>query len=240
MTGRPVEIPRPGTALPAFLALPEAREAPAPGLLVLHEILGLNDDIRAIAERFANAGYAALAPDLYAGPGARPLCILRTLRSLGRGEGPALEAIETARAWLADRPEVDGARMGVVGFCMGGGFALLHAVRAPLGAAAAFYGDVPRDAEALRGICPVVAGYGGRDRVFAGAGRRLDRLLTELDVARDVVLYPDAGHSYMNHHSGLPARLGAISPMRVGYDEDAAEDSWRRMLAFFAKHLGSA
>ena len=85
---------------------------------MLHEILGLNGDIRAIAERFASAGYAALAPDLYAGTGIRPLCIVRTLRSLGRGEGPALDAIETARRWLAARPEVDGARMGVVGFCM--------------------------------------------------------------------------------------------------------------------------
>lgn len=240
MRGRSVDISRPGRiALPGFLALPTGADSPSPGILVLHEILGLNDDIRRIAEEFAAAGYAALAPDLYAGPGPRPLCVLRTLRSLGRRKGPALEAIESARSWLADRPEVDGSRMGVAGFCMGGGFALLYATRAPLAAAATFYGDVPQRAEDLRGVCPVVAGYGGRDRFFADAGRRLDRLLTELDVERDVVVYPEAGHSYMNRHSGLLARIGAVSPMRVGYQEAAADDSWRRVLEFFARHLGA-
>jgi carboxymethylenebutenolidase len=130
--------------------------------------------------------------------------------------------------------------MGVAGFCMGGGFALLYAARAPLGAAATFYGDVPKRADDLRGVCPIVAGYGGRDRIFAEPGRRLDRLLAELDVERDVVHYPDAGHSYMNRHTGLLAHMGAVTPMRAGYDEAAAEDSWRRMLAFFARHLDAA
>jgi len=238
----PVEIAGPdGSARPGFLALPAAAARPSPGLVVLHEILGLNDDIRRIAERFAAAGYAALAPDLYAGPGPRPLCVLRTLRSLGRRRGPAFAAIEYAHGFLSARPGVDASRMGVAGFCMGGGFALLHAVRAPLAAAATFYGDVPEGAEALRGVCPVVAGFGGRDRLFADAGRRLGRLLAELDVAHDVAIYPEAGHSYMNRYSGLLARIGAVSPLRVGYDEAAAEDSWRRMLAFFGRHLaGSA
>ena len=242
MQSRSVEIVGPGgSRRPGFLALPSEATRPAPGLVVLHEILGLNDDIRRIVERFAAAGYATLAPDLYAGPGPRPLCVLRTLRSLGRAGGPAFAAIEQARGFLAARPEVDGTRMGVAGFCMGGGFALLYALRAPLAAAAIFYGDVPQEVDALRGVCPVVAGFGARDRLFAAAGRRLDRLLAELDVEHDVALYPEAGHSYMNRHPSLVARIGAVSPLRVGYDEAAAEDSWRRMLAFFARHLaGSA
>ena len=122
--------------MPAYLAVPDRADAArVPGLIVLHEIFGLNDDIRRIADRFAREGYAALAPDLYAGQGMRPFCILRTFLTLGRGEGPAFEAIERARAFLCERDEVDPSRIGIAGFCMGGSFALLFAARAPLGAA---------------------------------------------------------------------------------------------------------
>ncbi|MCP4007587.1 MAG: dienelactone hydrolase family protein [bacterium] len=221
----------------AFLSLPRKDERLAPGVIVIHEIVGLNDDIRRISEHFSAEGYGALAPDLYSGSVPRPICIMKTLRSLAKGEGPALDALEACRAWLAARPEIDPSRIGVAGFCMGGGFALMFAVRAPVRVAATFYGDVPRRAEELAGSCPVVGGYGAKDHVFAPAGRRLDRMLGDLEVERDVVMYPDVGHSYMNQHGPVLRRLGAISPMRTGYDEHAAEDSWRRMLAFFARHL---
>jgi len=125
----------------------------------------------------------------------------------------------------------------VIGFCMGGGFALLYAVRAPMGVAAAFYGDVPKTAEGLRGICPVLGGYGGKDKMFAPQGERLQELLTELNVDHDVKIYSDAGHSFMSQNSGILASIGAISPMHAGYNDPAAQDSWRRIDQFFAKHL---
>ncbi|MCP5057654.1 MAG: dienelactone hydrolase family protein [bacterium] len=220
-----------------FLALPEAAECPAPALLVIHEIIGLGDDMRNITERFAKAGYVALAPNLYSGAGSRPRCVMRTLRTLARREGPALASLKAARAWLAERPDVDASRVGVAGFCMGGGFALMLAVRAPLGAAAAFYCDAPRRKEDLEGTCPVVGGFGARDRVFGSVGERLDGMLDDLGVEHDVVTYPTAGHSYMSHHGPILTRLGAISPMHTGYDDEAARDSWRRMLGFFERHL---
>ncbi len=232
-----------GVEMDAYLALPpDARDKAVPAVIVLHEIFGLNADICRIADRFAAGGYAALAPNIYAGQGPRPICIARTFFALSRRQGPAFDAIEAARRWLVERSEVDGSRLAVAGFCMGGGFALLFAARAPVGAAACFYGDVPKTKEDLAGICPVVAGYGGRDLLFRAAGKRLERLLTELDVDHDVKIYPDAGHSYMNRHESVAAPMrwfGAVSPMRVGYDDAAAEDSWRRMLAFFARHLGA-
>ena len=86
---------------------------------------------------------------------------------------------------------------------MGGGFALLYAVRAPLGAAGVFYGQVPSTAAELRGVCPVVAGYGGRDKLFAAHGRRLETHLQELGVSHDVRMYPEAGHSFMSQHTGV-------------------------------------
>jgi carboxymethylenebutenolidase len=209
-----------------------------PGVIVIHEIFGLNDDIRRIAGRIADLGYVALAPDLYDRPGPRLLCIARTMAALQRRSGNAFDDLDAARAWLSARPEVEAARIGVIGFCLGGGFALLYAVRAPLGVAAVFYGDVPKAAKELEGVCPVLGSYGGRDRIFAPQGRRLEQLLTATNVPHDVRIYDDAGHSFMSQHTGLFAQLSAYGPMKIGYNPAAAEDSWKRIAAFFSRHLG--
>jgi len=226
-----------GRPMRAAFALP-APGGKRPAMIVIHEIFGLNDDIRRITGRFADLGYVALAPDLFDTGGMRALCILRTFLALRRGDGPAFADLEAARAWLAARPEVDPTRTGVVGFCMGGGFALLYAVKAPLGAAGVFYGQVPPTADELRGVCPVVAGYGGRDKLFAAQGRRLASHLEKLDVPHDVREYPEAGHSFMSPHTGVMATLGAWGPMAVGFDPQAEADSWQRMKTFFQRHLG--
>lgn len=237
-SGTDISLARPGgPTFRAHLALPSAPPA-RPGVVVIHEIFGLTDDIRRITQRFASSGYAALAPDLYDGPSAKPICVAKTLVSMRSGKGAAYDDIETARAHLAGLPEVDGARIGIAGFCMGGAFALLTARRGAYRAAAPYYGAVPEEARQLEGICPVVAGFGGKDRPFAPQGERLRRHLETLNVAHDVKIYPEAGHSYMSHHDPtLLIRLGAIGPMKAGYNEAAAEDSWARMLAFFEKHL---
>jgi carboxymethylenebutenolidase len=226
-----------GRRMHGALALPKG-EGRRPGVIVIHEAFGLNRDIRRIAARIAGLGYVALAPDLYRGRGPKVLCIARTMRTLNRGAGPAFEDLEAARQWLAARPEVDESRMGVIGFCMGGGFALLLAARAPMGAAGVFYGAVPKERDEIDGVCPVVAGYGGRDRVFAPMAGRLRAHLESLGVDHDIVVYPDAGHSYMSPHRGPITKLMSWGPMKVAYNEAAAEDSWRRIEAFFARHLG--
>ncbi len=227
-TGRPMR---------AALALP-AGAGKRPAVIVIHEVFGLNGDIRRIAGRFADIGYVALAPDLFDTGAPRALCVLRAFLAIRRREGPAFADLEAARAWLAARPDVDPTRMGVAGFCLGGGFALLYAQRAPLGAAAVFYGEVPSRADDLHGVCPVVAGYGGRDRIFAPQGRRLAEHLAALGVDHDVQVYPDAGHSYMSQHTGVMATLSAWGPMAVGYDATAEQDSWRRVETFFRARLG--
>ncbi len=213
---------------------------PNPGVLVIHEAFGLNDDIAGKCERLAAMGYVALAPDLYSGRGPKPFCVMRAMRELRAGRGQAFDDLDAARRWLTTLPQTDPSRIGVVGFCMGGGFALLYAVRAPVGAAAVFYGAVPEDAEALEGICPVVASYGGRDRVFRPHGERLARHLQQLGVEHDVKVYPEAGHSFMSQHRGLMVRLLSAGPLRIGYDPAAAEDAWQRVAAFFARHLGGS
>ncbi|HEX6030326.1 MAG TPA: dienelactone hydrolase family protein, partial [Tepidiformaceae bacterium] len=202
-------------------------------------VFGLNRDIRDKCLRLAEMGYAALAPDLYDGRGPMPICIVRTMWSLTTGRGAAFDDLDAAREYLAARKEVDGSRIGVIGFCMGGGFALLYAARAPLGAAAVFYGRVPADRAAIERTCPIVASYGGKDPLVRGDSERLERYLEGLGIEHDVRLYPDATHSFMSDHKGLVAALTSWGPLKVAYNPEAADDSWRRVEAFFAQHLGA-
>ena len=227
-----------GEDMRAALARPHG-DGPFPALIVIHEIFGLNDNIRGIIARFAENGYVALAPDLYDGGGPKPLCVLRAMRELGSAKGRTFDDLETARVWLAARPDVDASRLGVVGFCSGGSFAILYAVRAPVRVAAPFYAQVPKDDQALDGICPIVAGYGGRDRTLRRDAHRLARALTARDVAHDIKVYPEAGHGYMNRKRGIIPKVLSHGPLKVGYCPAEAEDSWQRVLEFFRVHLGS-
>jgi carboxymethylenebutenolidase len=231
-------VPIPGGGsdrLTGHLAVPTG-DGPWPGVVVLHEVLGLNDDIRRRTDRLAEAGYLAVAPDLYSAGGALR-CLVATFRALGAGAGAAFDDIEAARAWLAGRPDCTG-RVGVLGFCAGGGFALLAAPRG-FQASAVNYGPLPREPDAaLAGACPVVASYGARDPVFRGAAARLEATLSSLGVPHDVREYPDAGHSFMNRHGLGP--LGVLERVvGFGHHEASALDAWSRILAFFDVHLGT-
>ncbi len=206
----------------------------------MHEAFGLTKDIRDQTDRFAAAGYVALAPDLYtAGPRLR--CVRRAFRDLMARRGRTWEAIEAARGWLAGRAECTG-KVGVIGFCMGGGFALVAAAKYDFAAASVNYGHVPRRAaEVLAGACPIVASYGKRDLMLRNAAARLDRVLADLDVAHDVKEYPDVGHGFLGRHEPpLPVIMLSKIMMSYGYDAVAAEDAWTRILGFFGDHLGAA
>ena len=222
--------------VPARLALPDG-PGPHPGVMVLHELWGLTADIERICERLATAGYAALAAELY-GPGPRPLCIARAIRDLKQaqgeqGMGRAAAAFEALRA----RPEVDASRTGAIGFCMGGGFALLLGASQDMRATSVNYGRVPESTDRLRGLCPVVGSYGGRDRDLVPQFERLRRFLEDSEVPHDLEQYPGAGHSFMNRTvPGVATRL--VGPLAsIEYRHSEAEDAWRRILAFFAEHL---
>jgi carboxymethylenebutenolidase len=220
--------------LRGYLAMPTG-EGPWPAVVAIHEAWGLDPVMRRAADRLASMGYLTLAVDLYSD--GRRRCVVSTLKALGTGHGKPLIDIDAAQAWLRDRPDCTG-KVGVIGFCMGGGFALLSAPRA-FDAASVNYGMLPRHRdEALRGSCPIVASYGRRDLANIGAADKLEKTLDRLGVEHDVKLYPTAGHSFLNDSMTGPRVLRPLLWV-TGFRPDpvTGEHAWGRINAFFAEHL---
>jgi carboxymethylenebutenolidase len=208
----------------AYLALPDG-PGPHPGVVVVHEAFGLNDNIRGICRRFAAEGYAALGVDLFESRN-RAVCMARMFLGgmTGKLDYYGVPALKVALGKLAGHPEVDAARIGAVGFCLGGSIVLTWACSDNrLNAIAPFYGVAPRPREAIRRLCPVVGSWPGKDITTKAAGV-LETGLTEAGVPHDLKVYPGTRHSFFNDQ------------LRV-YDPGAAADSWQRVLAFFAEHV---
>ncbi len=223
--------------LRGFLAIPDG-EGPWPGVVLIHEIFGVDDVMRRQTMRLAAAGYLTLAIDLYSAGGAAH-CLVSTMRSLFSGTGRAYTDIETARRWLLDSRDCT-SKIGVIGFCMGGGFALVAATTG-FDAAAVNYGQLPKDVEhSLATACPIVATYGARDRTLRGAAAKLEEALTRAGVAHDVEEYAGAGHAFMNDAPVGPRPLRPL--LRVAGmvpHPDAAADAWHRIEEFFEHYLAS-
>ena len=200
---------------------------PHPGVVVIHEAYGLNDNIKDITRRFGEAGYVALAVDLFTDRN-RAVCMTRYMAGLliGSVNRYGISDLKAALTYLAKNRDVDAMRMGAIGFCMGGGFAIAWACTdSRLKAIAPFYSTNPRPLGVVSRLCPVVGSYPEKD-FTARAGRALDKALEQHGIARDIKVYPGAKHSFFNDSGGA-------------YDKAAAEDSWARVLQFFAQQLGA-
>ena len=195
-------------------------------MVVVHEVTGLNDNIRDICGRLAGAGYVALGIDLFEGRN-RAVCMARMFLGgmAGNLDYFGVPALKAALGRLADRPEVDAARIGAIGFCLGGSIVLTWACTDNrLKAIAPYYGTAPRPREAIRRLCPVVGSWPDNDFTTKAAGI-LETELTAAGVPYDIKVYPGTKHAFFNDQ--LPKR----------YDAVAAADSWQRVLAFFAEHV---
>ena len=241
--------------IPAFLARPSAVPAEgAPGVLVLHEWWGLNDSIKERARRFAEAGFAALAPDLYARLGSteislREISQYATIDKIPRPrpgyfivtdrptEAAGLMSSLSSQAVLRDllaatrffkqQPGVDAQRIGLIGFSMGGTFALTQASHnSDLKAVVAFYGKVP-PIETLRfQVCPIQYHYPAKDAwVTPDEVQRLSDGFARYGKTGQVHRYPDADHAFFNH-----ARAEA-------YRAQDAALAWDRTLTFLRRYL---
>lgn len=212
--------------LEGYLARPQG-EGPFPGIVVIHEAYGLNENIKDISRRFADQGYAALAVDLFTGR-SRAICMFRVMSSLLMNplHNRGIHDLKAALTLLSEQPGVDNSRLGAVGYCMGGSFAIAWACTDDrLKAIAPYYAGNPRPLEAVARLCPVVGSYPDND-FTTKQGQKLDVELERYQVPHDIKIYPGAKHSFFNDTSR-------------NYNESAAQDSWERVLAFFGKHLGA-
>ncbi|HLW02202.1 MAG TPA: dienelactone hydrolase family protein [Ktedonobacterales bacterium] len=208
----------------AYYARPDGA-GPFPGVVVIHEAYGLNENIKDIARRFAREGYAALAVDLFAGHN-RAACMSRLMYGMlvTPLKNGGLNELKAALDYLGEQPEVDSERIGAIGFCMGGAYAIAWACTDErLKAIAPFYGVNPRPLAAVARLCPVVGSYPGND-FSAGHGRKLDAALEQYHVPHDIKVYPGARHSFFNDQGRA-------------YDAAASADAWQRILAFFGERI---
>jgi len=224
-----IGIPIGAGTLPTFVARPGG-SPPWPGVVVVHDALGMTRDLQEQTRWLAEAGFLAAAPDLFHS-GGHLRCLFRTMREMASDrDGPARQSLLGVRDWLLQRDDSTGT-VGIVGFCLGGGFAFALASHRWFSASAPNYGGMTeRGWESLQNACPIVASYGAEDPTLSGEAARLRHTLSQFGIPHDVVEYPGVGHGFMNDHredesSWFVRLLTKLSNTR--YDETATLDARR-------------
>jgi carboxymethylenebutenolidase len=226
-----VQYPSGNVTMKAFVAAPQTKEK-RPTVIVIQEWWGLTDHIKDIARRYAAEGYVAIAPDLYSRLGYALTTDAgeagRLMNTLKQEDG--LNDLNATVAYLKSVPEVDGTRIGVTGFCMGGSYALmLPCVNPAIKAAVPFYGQVPNpDAPLQKLSAPVLYLYGEDDGWITKADvQRLAAALKKYNKPGEIKTYPGAPHAFFRDTDPSV------------YRTEAARDAWTRTKVFFKQHLGS-
>jgi carboxymethylenebutenolidase len=215
-----------GKPVRGYLARPKDAKGALPGILVIHEWWGLNDNIRAMTRRLAGEGYQALAVDLMGGAVAEnPDTAMKQVNAVMQNRAAAEENLRDAYAFL----EKKGApKIGVIGWCFGGGWSLATAMLLPdkIDAAVIYYGRVETDEAKLSPVrAPILGLFGGKDKGIPVEGvRAFEKALKELGKNAEIHVYEDADHAFANASGG-------------NYNAEAAKDAWQRTTAFLGKHL---
>jgi carboxymethylenebutenolidase len=242
-----LELDNNGTTFPVYLAEPESGEVKG-AIIVIHEVWGLTDHIKSIADRFAAEGYIALAPNLFSDTDLEEYLSDEMARDLFNPEKrsavqPKLREImapihvpefaNSAKAklkqcydYIAQNPKVS-AKIAVIGFCFGGTYSFQTAMLEPnLKAAIPFYGHADFSIDQLSNIkCPVLAFYGENDHNLVDGLSELKSKMSEAHVNFESIVYPDCGHAFFNDSNPY------------AYNEAAAKDAWPKVLEFLSSHL---
>ncbi|HKV62559.1 MAG TPA: dienelactone hydrolase family protein [Candidatus Acidoferrum sp.] len=213
-------------AVSGYLALPEGHGR-HPGLVVIHEWWGLNDQIKDEARKFADQGYVALAVDLYRGKVATtPEDAHELMRGVPDDRG--IRDLKAAFDYLSSRRDVEPNKIGSVGWCMGGGWSIKLAMNEPkLAACIVNYGALPTEASSIAKIeAPVLGNFGAEDRgITPDSVHAFESAMKSAGKSADVKIYEGAGHAFQNPNN------------KEGYRPEAAVDAWSRMTAFLKQAL---
>ncbi len=230
--GTTVTVARPdGQQIQAYLAEAAAGAGKGPGVVVIQEWWGLNDQIRGVADRLALAGYTALVPDLYRGKSTVEAEEAHHLMSSLNFGDAAGQDVRGAVQYLKQRCD----KVGVTGFCMGGALTLLTLANVPeADAGVVWYGYPPAEfLDPAKIKAPVLAHWASQDAAFAVAG------VDALDERMKAAGARYQGHRYLAQHGF--ANETAVGPGRLPitqYDAAWAQIAWDRSFAFFGRHLG--
>ncbi|MDQ7858564.1 MAG: dienelactone hydrolase family protein [Armatimonadota bacterium] len=224
-----VTYPRSGGGDPnvGYLARPRGAGS-HPGVIVIHENRGLLEHFKDVARRFAREGYVALAVDLVATPGGTARLADSAQATAALGQTPPDRLVSMLRDAFRHIQEVSGIRrdrIGAIGWCFGGGMTWRLATQeSGLRAAAPFYGPNPPIADVPNIRAAVLAIYGALDERINAGIPQIREALQRANVVHEIHIYPNAPHAFFNDTGG-------------NYRREAAEDAWRRVLAWFERHL---
>ena len=215
------------TEYKGYLARPKDAKGPMPGIIVIHEWWGLNDNIRAMTRRLAGEGYTALAVDLYAGKTASdPATAQKLMQDAAANEAAGIANLKAAYEYLVRQEKATS--VGTIGWCAGGGWSLKTALALPdkVNATVMYYGAVETDPKKLAPLkMPILGNFAGDDQAIPpSAVKEFEKALKDAGKSVDIKIYEGANHAFANS-SGK------------NYKPDAAEDAWKRTVAFFAKAL---
>lgn len=214
-----------GTEVTGYLSQPEEAGDDRPGLIVIHEWWGLNDNIRMMTDKLAGEGYTALAVDLYKGKVAESPDSAGTLAG-SVNEEEAIDNLDQAYNYLVKQQDIK--QVGTIGWCFGGGWSLQTALAMPddIDATVIYYGNVVTDADELVPLdMPILGIFGAEDEgIPPEQVKSFESALNESDISNDIHIYEGADHAFAN-------------PSGTRYDKEAAENAWQKTVSFLAKHL---
>jgi carboxymethylenebutenolidase len=215
-----------------YLSLPETASAdePAPAVILVHEWWGLNEDIKQMADDFADQGYVALAVDMYGQPPTASSSVAQTRSGQVRSNiDAAMANLDAAKTYLEDRDDVDRQRIGSVGWCFGGDWAYrLAAENMGLEGSVMYYGqfDPQDDFNSMR--ASILGHFGEEDSIVdVSNAREFKANLEQADEESAVYIYPNVGHGFANYRAGE----------NLEYDRESAERAWNRTLEFLSREL---